>query len=431
MTDTSSVPSPAPPFSPVPAPLGSDDTLTALEEQRDFLLGSLDDLENERAAGDVDSHDYVVLRDDYTARAAAVLRAIDEWHEPHGAVADPVPVPAGVWRRRAAWTAAVVVFGLFAGVLMARASGNRGSGGFITGGVRESRSQLLAQARSEFASSKVDDMKKTYDKLLADNPADDQARALRAWFVYLSDNAAAPARTELDRALRDNPDNLQAHVFRAKVAADDKRFADAVVDLAVFDASPSASLDLIDIVDNMDVRYTVGEGLLPTVAAKLKIDLTSAVPVAAAPTATTITDAGLTVDQVRYAAEALATTEAGVVQSLPFYSAVLAARPNDVRALTLLGWSLAGVGVANSQQTFIERAQVLLDKAVSLAPTNPSALAYRSTLLMKTGHTTEAAADLATFDRGLKPAQLTTLITGLGLREAIAAGLEATPTTTG
>ena len=48
-----------------------------LEEQRDFLLRSLVDLDRERAAGDVDEHDYAVLKDDYTARAAAVLRAIE------------------------------------------------------------------------------------------------------------------------------------------------------------------------------------------------------------------------------------------------------------------------------------------------------------------------------------------------------------------
>ena len=52
------------------------DERAALEEERDFLLASLDDLERERAAGDVDDHDYRTLRADYTARAAAVLRAL-------------------------------------------------------------------------------------------------------------------------------------------------------------------------------------------------------------------------------------------------------------------------------------------------------------------------------------------------------------------
>src|SRR5690606_11549803 len=57
------------------------DALAALEEERDFLLRSLDDLEREHDAGDVDDADYAELKDDYTARAAAVLRAIDDRRE--------------------------------------------------------------------------------------------------------------------------------------------------------------------------------------------------------------------------------------------------------------------------------------------------------------------------------------------------------------
>src|ERR671910_13970 len=53
------------------------DTLAALEEQRDFLLRSLADLEREHRAGDVDDHDYATLKDDYTARAARTIRAIE------------------------------------------------------------------------------------------------------------------------------------------------------------------------------------------------------------------------------------------------------------------------------------------------------------------------------------------------------------------
>src|SRR5947209_2256783 len=49
------------------------DALADLEEQRRFLLQSLKDLDRERDAGDIDGVDYRTLKDDYTARAAAVL----------------------------------------------------------------------------------------------------------------------------------------------------------------------------------------------------------------------------------------------------------------------------------------------------------------------------------------------------------------------
>src|SRR5437868_2380987 len=54
------------------------DGMSDLLEERDFLLRSLRDLEAERAAGDIEENDYRELKDDYTARAAAVIRALDE-----------------------------------------------------------------------------------------------------------------------------------------------------------------------------------------------------------------------------------------------------------------------------------------------------------------------------------------------------------------
>ena len=50
------------------------DRLAELEAERRFLLHSLDDLEREYEAGDVDLDDYDTLRDGYVSRAAAVLR---------------------------------------------------------------------------------------------------------------------------------------------------------------------------------------------------------------------------------------------------------------------------------------------------------------------------------------------------------------------
>ena len=54
------------------------DGLASLESERDFLLRSIADLETEREAGNLDDDRYRALKDDYTARAAAVLRSIEE-----------------------------------------------------------------------------------------------------------------------------------------------------------------------------------------------------------------------------------------------------------------------------------------------------------------------------------------------------------------
>ena len=47
-----------------------------LEEERDFLMQSLDDLELEHESGGIDDESYEELHDDYTARAAAVIRTL-------------------------------------------------------------------------------------------------------------------------------------------------------------------------------------------------------------------------------------------------------------------------------------------------------------------------------------------------------------------
>ena len=47
-----------------------------LEEERDFLMQSLDDLELEHESGGIDDESYAELHDDYTARAAAAIRTL-------------------------------------------------------------------------------------------------------------------------------------------------------------------------------------------------------------------------------------------------------------------------------------------------------------------------------------------------------------------
>ena len=66
-----------------------------LEEERHFLLRSLDDLDAERAEGNIDDETYARLHADYTARAARVIHRLDG--DPVEAVTGPPPVSA---RRR-------------------------------------------------------------------------------------------------------------------------------------------------------------------------------------------------------------------------------------------------------------------------------------------------------------------------------------------
>ena len=117
----------------------SADRLAELEEERAFLLRSLDDLDREHDAGDIDETDYVTLRDGYTARAAAVLRAIESEQ-----AALPSARPRN-WRRITLWAAVVVVVAVAAGVLVAWASGDRMPGDTSSGDIAQNVTAKLAE----------------------------------------------------------------------------------------------------------------------------------------------------------------------------------------------------------------------------------------------------------------------------------------------
>ncbi len=103
------------------------DRLAGLEEERRFLLRSINDLEREHDAGDVDDLDYHTLKDGYTVRAAKVLREIEQ-----GRGELPAPTPRR-WSRIVAVTAAVIVGSVGVGFVLAGAWGERSSGQEITG----------------------------------------------------------------------------------------------------------------------------------------------------------------------------------------------------------------------------------------------------------------------------------------------------------
>src|SRR6478752_1355142 len=83
-----------------------------LEEERDFLMQSLDDLDLEHETGGIDDESYRELHDDYTARAAAVIRTLRD-----GVDVTPAPAPRAPnrTRRRVVLVSVVLVFAIAAG----------------------------------------------------------------------------------------------------------------------------------------------------------------------------------------------------------------------------------------------------------------------------------------------------------------------------
>jgi tetratricopeptide (TPR) repeat protein len=119
-----------------------------LAAERDFLLRSLDDLEAERAAGNIDEDTYRVLHDDYTARASAVLRSIESGTD----VTTPEP-PAPSRAMRVLTVGGIVVFAVVAAILLSNAIGQRRSGDTITGNAQWSGTETTVDRVASLAAA--------------------------------------------------------------------------------------------------------------------------------------------------------------------------------------------------------------------------------------------------------------------------------------
>ena len=247
--------------------------LAALEEQRDVLLQSLRDLEQERAAGEVADDDYAMLKDDYTARAAAVLRSIEAQRSPGprrsatrrtgspprrppgvrpaGArpggrrppatrpparrAAENQPVPR---RQRTLAISLVVAFVIvaLAGMSVVLFAGGRSPGQPVTGSVPGDTvvGNRVDEALALETDGKAVEALKLYDEILANEPDNAEALAYRGWLLK---RAGLPdqALESLDRAVAVDPTFADAHFFRGMVLLQDRDDpAAAVVEFQAF-----------------------------------------------------------------------------------------------------------------------------------------------------------------------------------------------------
>lgn len=252
------------------------DALAALEEERDFLLRSLDDLEREHDAGDVDDTDYAGLKDDYTARAAEVLRAIDDRRVLASSTASNRS-----WVRTALGLGLVAVVALGVGWFVLRDAGTRAPGGGITGDARQDSANLVLEAQGFTGQAQqalqqgdspgaLDLYRKaleSYSKALEIAPNDGQALTFRGWLYHnlavgVGDGTDAVqldgyARQDLDAAVAADASFTVARVFRAVLEADAGDYPAARADLDA--ADPSDIPDYMrSTLDDLTTRVAAG-----------------------------------------------------------------------------------------------------------------------------------------------------------------------------
>jgi tetratricopeptide (TPR) repeat protein len=215
-----------------------------LETERDFLLRSLDDLEIEREAGNIDDETYRLLHDDYTARTAAVVRSIE-------AGTDLTPAdPAGPSRTMRALTiGGIVVFAVAAAVFLSNAIGQRRSGDTITGNAQASESPTTVDRRAALEAAVerepqsysariayaryllgADDVRRAieqYDAAAGIDPSQPEALAYGGWIRGLVAQQVTDAANRrllvdgalerLDKAIAADRNYADAYVFKGLV----------------------------------------------------------------------------------------------------------------------------------------------------------------------------------------------------------------------
>lgn len=212
---------------PRPPASGVVDVLTA---ERDFLLRSIEDLDAERANGELDEARYEELIDGYTVQAATVLQALERARQTERNTAVLVARRASGWRR---WALGAVLLALAVaggGLLLARSIDQRQAGQTITGNAQSRRVDLadlaraarerpddasaqLAYGRALLQANKMVDALKAFDAAARLDPTNAEAKAYGGWIVFLAGLTDDGLR-RLDAAVATDATYPDAHFFR-------------------------------------------------------------------------------------------------------------------------------------------------------------------------------------------------------------------------
>ena len=159
-----------------------------LAEERRFLLRSIRDLESEHEVGDVSADDYHALRDGYVARAAAVMRELDD-----GSDAQSAPRQRR-WARRLVIVGATLAAAIALGVFVAHSAGQRLPGQTLTGGQPADEVAVkLAEGRRLLNLRQYEDSLVAYTRALELEPSNAEAATYVAWLTVLDADAVGDA----------------------------------------------------------------------------------------------------------------------------------------------------------------------------------------------------------------------------------------------
>jgi cytochrome c-type biogenesis protein CcmH len=219
------------------------------EQELEFLVRSLSDLETEHAAGDLDDATYARLRREYVEREAEVRRALDGDSESAvvtPAADTPTPRPSTSWRRRLLLMGGIGAFAAAAAIVLTLAVSERlpgqtasGNSAEVTLDDRQERLEAavderpddplahLALARFRLNIQDFSGALEEYDAAATLDPTNPEPATYAGWVLYLASNSTADpaqagelvdaAMTRLDAAIEIDAEYPDALVFRGIV----------------------------------------------------------------------------------------------------------------------------------------------------------------------------------------------------------------------
>ncbi|HAY51436.1 MAG TPA: hypothetical protein DCY30_05380 [Acidimicrobiaceae bacterium] len=326
-------------------------------EQKEFLLKSLQELDQELESGNLSSDDHDMLVRRYTRELADIAKS-------EKAVSSGQPPKKGYRTKALLWSLGVVLLGVVAGITVSQTSGDRSEGESITGSIRKSVNTQISEAQMLLGNrDRWGEAIEIFDQVLEVQPSNVEAMTYRSWLNYQSGADADIQIAAWEEVLVLEPSYPDALVFISIALSNEGRHSQAATYLDELRSSPVRE-DILGIVQQRGLYGEVyGEARYPTILEKPE---------------PTLEDLQLEPDIGLEAANYLLLSDKDerTVSAIKIYRAIIADFPTHPEALSreaLLLWQTGNT-------TLLDRAVDQLNLAVLENPNNLEALLSRATV---------------------------------------------------
>jgi len=326
-------------------------------ERKEFLLKSLQELDQELESGNLSSDDHDMLVRRYTRELADIA-------ESEKATSSGQKPKKGYRTKALLWSLGVVLLGVVAGITVSQTSGDRSEGESITGSIRKSVNTQISEAQMLLGNrDRWGEAIEIFDQVLEVQPSNVEAITYRSWLNYQSGVDADTQITAWKEVLVLEPSYSDALVFIAIALSNEGKHSQAATYLDELRSSPVRE-DILGIVQQRGLYGEVyGEARYPIILEKPE---------------PTLEDLQLEPDIGLEAANylLLSDKEERTVSAIKIYRAIITDFPTHPEALSreaLLLWQ-------TGNPTLSDRAVDQLNLAVLENPNNLEALLSRATV---------------------------------------------------